>query len=94
MSCPDYHSCQTYSKQFSYLNLLKNGSLSDFIIYEVSLFVEELDGASCLNQMTTTYSLDVFTFAAQKQAAEWPRSKGLSLDTLRIVQDDTMLSAS
>jgi len=24
----------------------------------------------------------------QQQAAEWPRSKGLSLDALRIVQDD------
>lgn len=75
MSCPDDHSCQTSSKQFSYLNLLKNGSISDFMIYEVSLFAEASHGASCLNQMTTAYSLDVFTLAVQNKQLNGPEVK-------------------
>lgn len=60
------------------------------MIYKAALFVEELHRTSCLNQTATTYFLDVFTFAA-KQAVECPRSKDLSLDILRLVQNDTML---
>lgn len=69
-SCPDPHSCQTYLKQFSYFNLFLK-----MVLYQISLFIEchyllrnytEQKAASCLNQMTTAYFLDVFYLLLHK----------------------------
>lgn len=66
-------------------------------LYQISLFFECFyllrnytgqKAASCWNQMTTAYFLDVFTFSIQKQAVRQPWTKGRSLDTLGIFQED------